>query len=269
MADNRPIGVFDSGVGGLTVLRALQHRLPGESTLYLGDLARCPYGPRPQSEVREFALQIADRLARADIKALVVACNTATAAAFADVRDRYPFPVIGVIEPSAREAAHRSRNGKIGVIATDGTVASGAYIQAITRLLPGAEVFQASASWLVPLVERGTLGRTSIALQLEPALAALRAAGIDTLVLGCTHFPIVRDIFEDEIGPGIEIVDSAETTARDVADVLGACDLLGASEPMHRIVVTGPAEAFAERAQAMFRASIEIETVDLVADYAN
>ncbi|HLJ66145.1 MAG TPA: glutamate racemase [Chloroflexota bacterium] len=262
MSDNRPIGVFDSGVGGLTVLHAIQHHLPNESTIYVGDLARCPYGPRPQSEVRGFALEIADRLAELEIKALVVACNTATAAAFDTLSTRYAFPVVGVIAPGAREAVRISDSGRIGVIATIGTVESGAYTRAIRRASPGAEVVQASASWLVPLIERGALARAAIAERLEPALDVFRSAGIDTLILGCTHFPIVRDIFDREIGPGIHVLDSAETTARELAAVLRECSFMAGGTPRHRIFVTGPAEAFAERAQAMFRESVEIEPWD-------
>jgi glutamate racemase len=265
LADNRPIGVFDSGVGGLTVLRAIQERLPQESTIYLGDLARCPYGPRSQEEVRTFALQIADLLAKHDVKLLVVACNTATAAAFTDLSGRYPFPVIGVIEPGARCAARTTRSGRIGVIATDGTVRSGAYSIAITGHLPGATVVERSASWLVPLIERGALARTEVAVRLAHTLTELRDHRIDTLILGCTHFPIVRDIFEAGAPAGTLVLDSAATTVEEVEHVLGRLDLQASGPPLHRLLVTGPAEAFAERAQAMFRASPQIETVSLAA----
>jgi glutamate racemase len=265
--DDRPIGVFDSGVGGLTVLQALHEHLPQESTIYLGDLARCPYGPRPQSEVRGFAEQIADHLARESIKLLVVACNTATAAAFSVLRDRYPFPVVGVIDPGARAAARTTRNRRIGVVATDGTVASGAYRDALIAYLPDATIVQRSASWLVPLVERGPLARAAVARELEPALTEMRLLEIDTLILGCTHFPLVRDIFEVEIGPDVTVLDSAHTTAAEVERVLDAMGGRSTGRPEHRLLVTGPAEAFAERAQAMLRASPYIETVDFLPDY--
>lgn len=264
MPDNRPIGVFDSGVGGLTVLRALHETLPGESTIYLGDLARCPYGPQPQSVIRAYALQIGDLLAAARIKLLVVACNTATAAAHRDLVDRYSFPVVGVIEPGVRAAAATTRNQRIGVIATDGTVASGRYTESLLFLLPQATVVERSASWLVPLVERGSLARATVERDLQPALAEFRAVGVDTLILGCTHFPLVRDIFEDGIGSGVRLIDSAATTAEAVARVLRERNLGSGTRPVHRLLVTGPAEAFAERAQAMFRTSPIIETVDLV-----
>jgi glutamate racemase len=262
MPDSRPIGVFDSGVGGLTVLQALQRLLPDESTLYFGDLARCPYGPRPQTEVREFAIQIGDFLAERDIKLLVLACNTATAAAFDSLRTRYSFPVIGVISPGARAAAHTS-SGRIGVIATDGTVASQAYPKAIRDELPDSFVFQQAASWLVPIIERGAIARPEVAKKLLPHMEEFRGAGIDTLILGCTHFPLVKDIFRAEVGPGIEVIDSAITTATEVDLELRRRDLLSPGPADHRFLVTGPAEAFAETAQAMFRSSLPIESVDL------
>lgn len=262
MPDNRPIGVFDSGVGGLTVLRALHEYLPHESTIYLGDLARCPYGVRSTHEIREFAVQIGDLLVVEGIKLLVIACNTATAAAFHELYQRYPLPVIGVIAPGAREAVRRSGSRRIGVLATDATAASHAYRDAILFEEPGAVVIERSASWLVPIVERGTLARAAAARDLAPVLAEMRDFGIDTLILGCTHFPLVRDVFEAEVGPDITIVDSVETTAREVASVLSNFDMLG-SDARHRFLVTGPAEAFAERAQTMFRASPVIEPIDL------
>lgn len=263
MADERPIGVFDSGVGGLTVLRAIQDRCPGESTVYLGDLARCPYGPRDQDEVRDFAIQIADFLADIDIKLLVVACNTATAAAFSILRKRYPFPVLGVIGPGAAEAVATTRNGRIGVVATDGTVASGAYCTSIQKLQPGTVVVQRSASWLVPVIERGPWTHTEVEMRLTPTLAEMRDEEIDTLILGCTHFPLVRDIFQAGIGPGVAVVDSAATTAREVVRLLEELELRAQGCPRHRLLVTGPASAFSDRSRAMFHTAPSIEPVDL------
>jgi glutamate racemase len=258
--------VFDSGVGGLTVLRALQEKLPLESTIYLGDLARCPYGPREQAEVRGFALEIGDAFASFDIKALVVACNTATAAAYTDLCGRYTFPVVGVVRPGAREAVRVTRNGRIGVVATIGTVSSGTYTSAIRSLRPDAEVVERSASWLVPIIERGALARPALHDQLAPTMADMRCHGIDTMILGCTHFPIVRDVFDSSIGPNITMLDSADTTANEVAEMIAAYGMTATGPPVHRILVTGPAEAFAERAQAMFHSSPEIEEISLMAD---
>ncbi len=260
--DDRPIGIFDSGIGGLTVLRALHNRLPSESTIYFGDLARCPYGTRPHAEVRQFALQIGDYLNAQGIKLLVIACNTATAAAFDVLKHRYAIPVVGVIGPGAREAVRRSKYGRIGVAATDATVASGAYRSAILRLCPEAEVIERSASWLVPLVERGPRALWCAAKRLAPMLADMGDAGIDTLILGCTHFPLVRDLFEEAIGPDIAVVDSAETTAREVATLLTDLDIPG-SAGTRRLVVTGSARAFADRAAVMFHSVPNVETVTL------
>lgn len=261
MPDNRPIGVFDSGVGGLTVLLTLQDRLPEESTIYLGDLARCPYGPRSQSQVRGFALEVGDFLARLGIKLLVVACNTATAAAYADLCDRYPFPVVGVVAPGAAAAARQTRNGRIGVIATNGTVASGAYRDAIHSCLPEALVFERPASWLVPLIEFGEVADGEIAERLAPVLAELRAQEIDTLILGCTHFPLVRHTFEAGMGPEVSVLDSATTTTLEVNRLLREFGLEADGPPAHRFLVTGPSQAFAVRAETMFHTSPPIETV--------
>jgi glutamate racemase len=265
MSDNRPIGVFDSGVGGLTVLQALHASLPLESTVYLGDLARLPYGPRPQGEVREFALQAGDFLASSGIKLLVVACNTATAAAYEQLRTRYPFPVVGVIAPGAAEAARRTRNCRIGVIATNGTVSSRAYTREIQACLPGAVVLEHPASWLVPIIESGEIADVTVQARLQPLLSALRGEDIDTLILGCTHFPLLRHLFETGIGDGVEVLDSASTTVREVSRLLAEFRLEGDASARHRFLVTGPSESFRVRAQAMFHASPPIETVSLEA----
>lgn len=261
MGDQRPIGVFDSGVGGLTVLLEMQRVLPRESTIYLGDLARCPYGPLPQAQVRAYALEVADYLASFEIKLLVIACNTATAAAYSVLRGRYRFPVVGVIAAGAAAAARATRNGRIGVVATDGTVASGAYRRAIQISLPGAEVVQHAASWLVPVIEAGT--EEGIAPRLGGEMAALRRTGIDTLILGCTHFPLLRDRFAAAVGPGVTLLDSAGTTVMDVARLLREFSLEADGEPVHRVLVTGASTAFAARARAMFHASPAIETIGL------
>ncbi|GAC1514093.1 MAG: glutamate racemase [Chloroflexota bacterium] len=263
MIDNRPIGVFDSGVGGLTVLRALQHCLPNESTIYLGDLARCPYGTRPPEDVSNFALQIGDLLVELGIKLLVVACNTATASAYHQLQGRYDIPVVGVIEPAVEEALHVAPTGPIGVVATNGTVASAAYSQAVWDRASDVEVYERSASWLVPLIERGTVARADVAVELRPVLQELDASGIRALILGCTHFPLVRDIFESELSDGIVVLDSAHTTARKVAGLLKERGIEAEGTPRHRLLVTGPAEAFSARARTMFRFSPDVETLDL------
>lgn len=263
MPDNRPIGVFDSGVGGLTVLLTLQDSLPLESTIYLGDLARFPYGPRRQAQVRDFAVEIADFLAAADIKLLVVACNTATAAAYPVLRGRYPFPVVGVVDPGAAEAVRVSRTGRIGVIATDGTVSSRAYSRAILNCRPDAVVTERAASWLVPVIESGTADEAEILSRLDPIMADMRAAQVDTLILGCTHFPLLRHLFEVAAGPDITLLDSATTTSREVRRLLAEFNVQSEAPSRRRLLVTGPAVSFADRVATMFHAYPPIETVEL------
>jgi glutamate racemase len=208
-------------------------------------------------------------LALEGIKMLVVACNTATAAAYDWLRERYAFPVVGVISPGARRAARCTRNGRIGVAATNGTVGSGAYRVAVLQEMEHATVVQAAMSWLVPLIEQGPVTRAEVTADLLPALETMRAEEVDTLILGCTHFPLVRDLFEVAVGPGVTVVDSADTTAEEVALLLHRLDLGADEPPVHRFLVTGPARAFAERATSVFRASPPIESVDLAWDYAS
>lgn len=253
--DDRPIGVFDSGVGGLTVLAELRRRLPDESTIYLGDNARAPYGPRPANEVRRFTLEAVDWLLGQDVKLLVLACNTATARALEDVRRRSPVPVVGVVRPGAVAAAAATRSRAVGVIATAGTVESGAYHDAIVEADPATKVAQLACPELVPMVEAGILdGRraeTVLRGYLEPMLRA--NPGLDTLLLGCTHYPLLRAPIERIVGDGVAVVDSAFTTALAVEDLL---DALGARAPsgpgIHRVLTTGDVEAFVGVARRLF-----------------
>lgn len=257
--DPRPIGVFDSGVGGLTVLDELRRRLPEESTIYLGDNARTPYGPRPADEVRRFTLEAVDWLIARDVKALVLACNTATARALDDVRSRASeagVPVMGVVRPGAVAAAAATRSRRVGVIATAGTVESGAYPAAIVEADAAISVTQRAAPELVPLVEAGiTDGRraeTVLRAYLEPLLAA--DGEIDTLLLGCTHYPLLRASIERVVGPRVAVVDSAFTSALAVEDLL---DALGARAPSgesatHRVTTTGDVAGFVDVAGRLF-----------------
>ena len=213
----RPIGVFDSGVGGLTVLRALRTQLPSESYLYLGDTARLPYGTKSEHTVVRYALQAADELVARDIKCLVVACNTATAAALPAMRDRFAgMPVIGVVDPGARAACAATRNGRIAVLATDSTVRGGAYTRAIMALKPEASVIAIACSLFVALAEEGwtdgPVAEAAAARYLQPLLAGGPPTP-DTLVLGCTHFPVLAAVIGAALGSGVQIVDSAQTTA--------------------------------------------------------
>lgn len=253
--DPRPIGVFDSGVGGLTVLSELRGRLPTEATLYLGDNGRAPYGPRPADEVRRFTLEAVDWLLGQDVKLLVLACNTATARALDLVRDRASVPVVGVVRPGAVAATAATRSGQVGVIATAGTVESGAYPDAIVEAAPATRVVQHACPELVPMVEAGILdGRRAesvLRAYLEPMLRD--APGIDTLLLGCTHYPLLRPVIQEVVGTGVAVVDSAFTTAlavEDLLDALGARSVDGEGE--HRVATTGDVEAFVSVASRLF-----------------
>ncbi|HEY7847626.1 MAG TPA: glutamate racemase [Candidatus Limnocylindria bacterium] len=258
--DSRPIGVFDSGVGGLTVLSEIRRRLPAESTVYLGDNERTPYGPRPADEVRRFTLECVAWLLGQDIKALVLACNTATSRALSDVRDASPVPVLGVVRPGAVTAAAATRSGHVGVIATVGTVQSGAYPAAINEADRRLAVRQQACPDLVPLVEAGLLEGPRTAAAVDGYLDQLLAADaeIDTLLLGCTHYPLLRPLIESRAGPEVAVVDSAFTTAlatEDLLDALGArapADTRGDGAVEHRIATTGDVAAFRTVAERVF-----------------
>ena len=218
--DPRPIGVFDSGVGGLTVLRALRARFPSEPMVYLGDTARVPYGTKSAEVVTRYSLRNAAFLAARDIKLLVVACNTSSAVALPALRATLGVPVLGVIEPGARAALRRTRSGKLGVIGTPGTIASGAYQRALTAERPGLEIHARACPLFVPLAEEGWVEGDVPRQVAREYLAPLRQAGIDTLVLGCTHYPLLKGVVAEALGPAVELVDSAEATTNEVATLL-------------------------------------------------
>jgi glutamate racemase len=262
-ADPRPIGVFDSGVGGLTVLSEIRRRLPDESTIYLGDNARTPYGPRPADEVRRFTLECIGWLLDQEVKLLVLACNTATARALDAVRDVSAPPVVGVVRPGAVAAAAASRSRRVGVIATAGTVESGAYAAAITEADPRVGVAQQACPRLVPLVESGALDGAPVEETLRGYLGPLfeRDPRIDTLLLGCTHYPLLRPVIERLLGPGVTVVDSAFTTAVAVEDLLDALGTRaravdGGVAAQNRIVTTGDVAAFSAVAERVFGAEL-------------
>lgn len=253
-ADPRPIGVFDSGVGGLTVLAELQRRLPDESTVYLGDNARAPYGPRPADEVRRFTLECLAWLLSQDVKLLVLACNTATARALDLVRAAADIPVVGVIRPGAVAAVAATRTRHVGVIATAGTVESGAYGQAIGEANASTTVLQRASPELVPMVEAGVTdglrAETVVRGYLEPLFA--EDASIDTLLLGCTHYPLLRPVIERVAGPRVHVVDSAFTTALAVEDLLDALGGRAEGPATHRVATTGAIEPFVAVAERLF-----------------
>jgi len=260
-SDARPIGVFDSGIGGVTVLSELRRRLPAESTIYLGDNARTPYGPRSRDEVRRFTAECVGWLLDQDVKLLLLACNTATAQALDLVRDLAAVPVLGVVRPGAVAVAAATRSRHVGVIATVGTVTSGAYPRAIEEADPRTRVVQQACPDLVPLVEAGTLDGPAAEEAVGGYLGELFAADaeIDTLLLGCTHYPLLRRIIERVAGPRVSVVDSAFTAALATEDLL---DALGARspdrEPANRIVTTGDLAAFTSVASRVFGAELPL-----------
>lgn len=258
-----PIGVFDSGVGGLTVVAALARRLPREPVLYLGDTARLPYGTKSAATVTRYTRRNVEFLLGRGVKALVVACNTASALALPDLT--LPAPVWGVIGPGAERAAAVSR-GKVGVIATESTIASDAYGRALRALRPDLEVVSQACPLFVPLVEEGwqddPLTEEVARRYLEPLLAA----GVDTLVLGCTHYPLLRPVLERVAGPAVTLVDSAESTAAKVAEGLAASGLLASGgEPEHHLCVTDAAQRFGRIARLILGdGPVRLELVEVV-----
>ncbi|WIM67249.1 glutamate racemase [Corynebacterium breve] len=250
--NNSPIGVFDSGVGGLTVARTIMDQLPGESITYIGDTANGPYGPLSIAEVRNHAMRIADDLVERGCKMLVIACNTATAAFLHDARERYEIPVVEVIRPAVRRAITTTRNGKVGVIGTSGTINSGAY-QDLFSLNPGIEVTAAACPVFVEFVERGiTSGRQILGIA-QGYVEPLQAAGVDTLVLGCTHYPLLSGVIQLAIGDDVTLVSSAEETAKDVLRVLTESDMLADEDhnPILTFEATGDPKVF-EQLSARF-----------------
>lgn len=213
----RPVGVFDSGVGGLTVVRALADRLPDESILYFGDTARVPYGTKSPETIRHFSRQAMRFLLAREVKMVVVACNTATSHALLELQSESPVPVVGVIEAGARAAVEATRNGRIGVIGTPGTIRSGAYDRALRRTIPEVEVYAQPCPLFVPLVEEGWAGHEATRLVARDYLEPLLEMEIDTLILGCTHYPLLREMITDLVGPGVTLVDSAKETAHQAA----------------------------------------------------
>jgi glutamate racemase len=241
VSDPRPIGVFDSGVGGLTVARAILDLMPHEPLVYLGDTARFPYGPRPVEEIRRFALEIADLLVRRDVKVLVVACNSIEVSAIGDIADRAGIPVVGVIDPGTRAAVHASRSGKIGLIGTEATVTSGAYDRAVVATGADVSLLSVACPLFVEHVERGDTTSDGLRRVARRYLEPLRGEGIDTLILGCTHYPLLSGLLQLELGPDVVLVSSAEETAKDVYATLVRQGLQSeeASPPAHTFLATG------------------------------
>ena len=252
-----PVGVFDSGVGGLTVLKELHRQLPSESTVYLGDEARMPYGPRPHEEVIAFTREAVRWFSGRDVKLIVLACNTATAVALEVVRDEISVPIIGVVRPGAAAALAASSKRAIGVLATDGTVRSGAYVRALKDLDPFVDVRQQACPKLVPIVEGGDFGGPKARAAVEEYVGWMLRGNdgplVDTMLLGCTHYPLLRPVINDVVGPAVRVVDSATTTAFAVREVLASHGLLAPSgKAAHRVFTTSDSATFRRVARTLF-----------------
>jgi len=264
-----PIGVFDSGIGGLTVVRELMRQLPHECVIYFGDTARVPYGPKSPDTVRRYSREIAGYLTSQDVKAIVVACNTATAHALPTLQREHTIPVIGVVEPGARAAVAATRRGDLGVIGTAGTIGSGAYERAIRAIAPDTNIVARACPLFVPLVEEGWLNTEPTRLIAREYLGPLQAAGIDTLVLGCTHYPLLKPLIGRILGPDVALIDSAHETAAETARVLASRGLLNDALPptarlTHRFIASDAADHFLRLGQRFLGSAIEcVETLTL------
>ncbi len=260
-----PIGLFDSGVGGLTVVARILQALPNESIVYYGDTAHLPYGPRPLEEVRGYALAISRYLVEHGAKAIVVACNTSTAAALDALQQELPVPVLGTVEHGVRAALAVARNGCVGVLATQGTVASGAYERAFRQVRANLKVIQRTCPAFVTLVESGITDGAEALAAAEEYVRPMAEMGIDTIVMGCTHYPYVMPAIRQVVGPAVSLVDPSEELARALARLIDERGLRRPAGclPSHRFLVSGDPGAFAVTARALLYRDIVAEKVDV------
>ena len=254
--DDRPIGVFDSGIGGLTSVRELFRALPAESVVYFGDTARLPYGAKSRDTVTRFSLEIASFLVRQNIKCLLVACNTASSFALDVLSQRLDVPVVGVIQPAAEAALRSGPHGRIGVIGTAGTVASGAYPAALERMAPGVAVISRACPLFVPLVEEGWTSHPVTRLVAEEYLKELKNGDLESLILGCTHYPLLAPLIGDVMGLGVRLVDSGAEAARAVGQLLRERGQLATGAPAHRFFLSDEPRNFARVAEAFLGAPL-------------
>jgi glutamate racemase len=258
-ANSAPIGVFDSGIGGLTVAHEVIRQLPHESIVYFGDTARVPYGPKSPETVRRYSREIADFLREQGVKAIVIACNTATAHALGVLRNEMDMPVIGVVEPGARAAVAATRSGHVGVIGTVGTIKSGAYERAIREIDPDIVVTPRACPLFVPLVEEGWTEHEATRLVAREYLEPIRSAEIDTLVLGCTHYPLLKPLLRDVLGPNVRLIDSAEETAAETARTLSGAGIAAnaSAEPTYRFIASDDPLQFLQLGQRFLGGTME------------
>lgn len=259
------IGILDSGVGGLTVVKEVMRQLPMESVLYIGDSARCPYGPRSREEVRRFTFEMIQFLLRFDPKMIVIACNTATSVVLEEAKSWLKIPVIGVIEPGARAAIRESKTGRVGVIGTLGTIQSGMYEKVLTRTHPQIHVTSKACPKLVPLVEENDLLSSRALEVVKEELRGLSQEKIETLVLGCTHYPLIAPLIQEVMGEGVTLISSAEETASEVSAILSENRMLApqGNKPEHHFFTTGDPHVFREMAEKWLERKVEVFHVDL------
>jgi glutamate racemase len=257
--DARPIGIFDSGAGGLTVLHECLVTMPHEDFLYLGDGARCPYGQRPAEEIRRFAHEIAAYLEQSGVKLIVAACNAATSAALPALQEALAVPIVGVLVPEAHAAVQTTRNRVIGLLATEATVSSGRYVELVHALDAGVELVPVACPRLVPLIEGDDPFAEATTAAVREYAAPLKAAGVDTVILGCTHYPLIRPIFQRVFGRGVTLVFSAEETAREVAETLRRKGMENADgrEGETRFLTTGDPELFRQMGRRFLQLPVE------------
>lgn len=264
--DNRPIGFLDSGVGGLTVVRELMRQLPQEEIVYIGDSARAPYGPRSAEQIRDFTWDLVKFLLTKDVKMIVIACNTATAVVWEEIKEALEIPVIGVILPGASAAIQASRGGKIGVIGTPMTIQSDIYRKKIQFLSPQTEVVSLSCPRFAPLVESNEINSSLTKQVVYESLAPLIDQGVDTLVLGCTHYPLLGPIIQRAMGEGVTLIDSGAECVRDVSVLLNYFLINRSwetSQPQHRFYTTASAKLFKNIAESWLEQEISVEHIDL------
>jgi glutamate racemase len=266
MSSSAPIGVFDSGIGGLTVVREMIGQLPNESIIYFGDTARVPYGPKSPDTVLRYSREITSYLVGEGVKALVVACNTATAHALPALREEFDIPIVGVIEPGARAAVASTKTNRIGVIGTAGTIKSRAYEKEIKKLLPNANVIAQACALFAPLVEEGWLDSEVTRAVARNYLAPIVSAEVDTLVLGCTHYPLMKTVIGNVVGREVRLIDSAHETAREAGQVLRAngLEMNTPDSARYRFIASDAPDTFLALGQTFLGSSIDrVETLTL------
>ncbi|HEX9311009.1 MAG TPA: glutamate racemase [Gemmatimonadaceae bacterium] len=266
MTNSAPIGVFDSGIGGLTVVREMMNQLPNESIIYFGDTARVPYGPKSPDTVLRYSREITSYLQNEGVKAVVVACNTATAHALPALRREFRLPIVGVIEPGARAAASATKTKRVGVIGTAGTIKSRAYEKEIRKLLPDVSLTAQACALFVPLVEEGWVDTEPTRAIARNYLAPLVSAEVDTLVLGCTHYPLMKGVIGNVVGREVRLIDSAHETAREAAEVLRANGLENRTpdNARYRFIASDAPETFLSLGQRFLGSAIDmVETFSL------